>query len=373
MKKLLLSFVALVATVTAMAQVSFIIFPPSANAGGYPLTYADDLGGDWSVPDPLDPNNAVEDTLVIYRDTLACTPATNAQDIDGQIAVVWRTDCQFGVKAFNAQNAGARAVVIVNNNGAPVGMAGGTDGLNVTIPVVMVSTSTGNLIHDEITNGGTVTAFIGNKTGYYQNDLGIYPKDVLRPRQFALPVDLAADDTEFSVPLGAWIFNYGVNDQTNIILSGTVTAGGSTLYNESATAIPSLLSGDSIYVALPLYSSPTYSQDYYEIEYSVRYDVADDFDFDNNLNADFMLTEDEFAYAQVDQATVQPIARQYTQSGAFTQSWGNCIHFTNPNASRKAALGLTFYAAANDPDGSLLNEFVTFEVFEWTDSYYRFQ
>ena len=45
----------------------------------------------------------------------ACTPLTNAADVRGRIVVVLRGECYFVTKAEHAQNAGAVAVLVVNN------------------------------------------------------------------------------------------------------------------------------------------------------------------------------------------------------------------------------------------------------------------
>jgi hypothetical protein len=81
--------------------------------------------------------------------TDGCTPFTNAAAVAGNIALVERGTCGFAVKARNATNAGAVAVIIYNNAGAnaaapPPGMAG--DGINdpfVTIPAVSLSRDDG--------------------------------------------------------------------------------------------------------------------------------------------------------------------------------------------------------------------------------------
>jgi hypothetical protein len=65
----------------------------------------------------------------------------------GAIAIVDRGTCEFGAKALTAQNAGARAVIVVNNApGAPITMGAGLVGNQVTIAAVMVSQEDGNLI-----------------------------------------------------------------------------------------------------------------------------------------------------------------------------------------------------------------------------------
>ncbi|MDX1349685.1 MAG: PA domain-containing protein, partial [Putridiphycobacter sp.] len=368
MKKLLLSLVASAITLVSFAQVSFYVNPPSSNSGNYSVTWADDAGADWAMPDPTDPANAVEDTLVIVQgvDSLGCDPLTNSADVAGHIALIWRGACEFGTKALNAQNAGAIAVVIVNNSGEPVGMGGGADGINVTIPVVMISTSTGQLLYDEIMGGNDVSVFIGNKFGYFANDIGVGQKDVLRARQFATPIALAANDTEFSVPVGAWVYNFGTNNQTNVTLNAKVSLGATVLYDETSTAVANLASGDSVWIPLPTFSETSYMQDYYTMVYSITSDSPDDFVDDNALNADFMFTNNGYTYASTDPVTSLPKPNQFFQSSAFTSSWGACMHFADPNASRKAALGLTF-SATSSTGTSLADEIVAVEAYEWTD------
>jgi Zn-dependent metalloprotease len=74
-----------------------------------------------------------------------CSPFTNAAEVNGNIAIVNRGACNFTVKVFNAQQAGATAVIVANN--VPTGLPGmgGADPL-VTIPSLGVQQATGNLI-----------------------------------------------------------------------------------------------------------------------------------------------------------------------------------------------------------------------------------
>ena len=63
---------------------------------------------------------------------------------DADIALVQRGECSFGIKALNAQTAGAEAVIVFNQGNAPdrTGLIVGTllpDGATVTIPVVGAS------------------------------------------------------------------------------------------------------------------------------------------------------------------------------------------------------------------------------------------
>jgi len=76
--------------------------------------------------------------------TDGCTAFTNAAAVVGKIALVERGTCGFAVKARNATNAGAAAVIIYNNaanaTAAAPGMADdGVNGAFVTIPSVSLS------------------------------------------------------------------------------------------------------------------------------------------------------------------------------------------------------------------------------------------
>jgi PA domain-containing protein len=96
--------------------------------------------------------------------TDGCSPFANAGDVAGRIALVERGVCGFAVKARNATNAGAAAVIIYNNlanvNAAPPGMADdGINGAFVTIPAVSLRRADGLAILGQIATG--VSAFIG--------------------------------------------------------------------------------------------------------------------------------------------------------------------------------------------------------------------
>jgi extracellular elastinolytic metalloproteinase len=87
-----------------------------------------------------------------------CNPLINGGAISGNIAVIYRGTCQFGTKALNAQNAGAIAVVVINNAaGSPTVMGPGVDGASVTIPAIMISQSDGALIAAELAEGVNAT------------------------------------------------------------------------------------------------------------------------------------------------------------------------------------------------------------------------
>jgi hypothetical protein len=79
---------------------------------------------------------------------LACTTlsAANAAAVNGKIALVDRGVCTFNVKVKNAQDAGAVAVIVVDNAaGSPPAGIGGTDP-TITIPSVRITLADGNTL-----------------------------------------------------------------------------------------------------------------------------------------------------------------------------------------------------------------------------------
>ncbi len=99
----------------------------------------------------------------------------------GNIAVVRRGDCEFGVKAFNAEQAGASAVFMVNSilcggpDGGPpnpdsdqcvLNMGAGVLGGLVTIPVAMVANGDGEPVIAAIEGGATVRGVFGGASRF---------------------------------------------------------------------------------------------------------------------------------------------------------------------------------------------------------------
>jgi extracellular elastinolytic metalloproteinase len=83
--------------------------------------------------------------------TLGCNAPVN--DVNGKIVMIDRGVCQFGVKALNAEQQGAIACIICNFEDATAGMAAGTSGGSVTIPVVMMKKGDCDLLRQYAGNG----------------------------------------------------------------------------------------------------------------------------------------------------------------------------------------------------------------------------
>lgn len=133
-------------TVNSPTAISGIYQSPQSNYGGAalpatPLTADLALVNDGTAPDLSD----------------ACEPIVNTVDVSGKIAVLYRGTCAFTVKVQEAQNAGAVAAIVINNQpGAPIVMGGGP-APGITIPAVMISDVDGARIVNEMSSG-TVNA-----------------------------------------------------------------------------------------------------------------------------------------------------------------------------------------------------------------------
>lgn len=359
MKKLLLSFGLVLFAANSFSQVICSIEAPAPLVGGLQITNPTS----WSL-DMSNPANAVLDTVMIADDSLGCAPLVN--DLTGKIALVYRGTCQYGTKALAAQNAGAIAVIIVNNvPGAPVAMGAGNDGASVTIPVVQVSDVDGDMIHDAILAGNDVVAFIGEKNGYYDDDLGFKIADILRADASGVPSQLATNATEFNTTLGGWVFNYGQNDQTGITLNAKVN-NGANVYDNTSTSF-SLLAGDSAFISLPDFNLASYPTGVYTLTYAINYGVTDQYVIDNTIATTFNVQDSIYALARLD-ANNKPLNTIGFMPSPNDGSFTSCIAFTNDNASRIGVAGLHFAASINTPD-SLDGREVLISARRWDDAF----
>lgn len=113
-------------------------------------------------------NTTVNGEIVLVNDgtgspTEACSALTNGFNVSGKIALIRRGNCAFTQKVLNAQNAGAIAVIMMNNvGGTPIPMGGSN--ASITIPSVMISEAHGDLIEQAL-GLGTVSGSLVPNTG----------------------------------------------------------------------------------------------------------------------------------------------------------------------------------------------------------------
>ncbi|HZH87282.1 MAG TPA: PA domain-containing protein [Brumimicrobium sp.] len=372
MKKILLLGLGIIMTGAINAQVVFSGVSPASIQGDYNMTYAVASSG-WDTPDMTDPINSVEDTLVAFlTDTIACVSATNALDIAGHIAVVYRGTCEFGTKVAMAQAAGAIACVIINNvPGAPISMGGGLQGPNDTIPVVMISDVDGATLMNEMANG-PVTVFFGNKLGYFQNDIGLRNDRILRAPYSTVPSAIATNGTEYPVELAATVFNYGVNLSKNVNLQAIITLNGTEVYNETSDSVD-LVSGDTFHFSLPTFTPASWDIGYYSLTYISSSDSTDQSHFDNEMTSDFVISANDLSYASIIDSTLRPNSsggnHPIDGSNNSLTPYGSCIHFRDANASKLAPHSITFNAlkGADAIIPSMEGEEIRLNVYEYND------
>lgn len=377
MKKIFLASGLLLSTALAVGQnsdsVLVQVMSPVSITGAYSNSYAVAASG-WGVPDITLPINAVEDILRLGRDgtaadTLACETLIDPSEMAGKIAVVYRGSCNFGLKALNAQVAGAIAVIIISNvDEVSINMQGGDFGANVTIPVVLISQSSGATIRP-VLDVEDVVAFIGNPIGQFANNLRMGVEDVLLPSATSVPPLIANGPAEYQVQLGAFVHNIGTETQTTARLRAVVMQGATELYNE-VSSDQFLAPGDTVFIELPQFTQPTYSGSY-NFTYTIEMDVQDEVVFDNTFSTSLAFN-DVMSYCPVDAATGLPKSNLSVVPAVFAQEFRTCIQFSDTNASRLIATGMYFTARTPTdlaaPNDSVLTDLVvTIQASRWND------
>ncbi|HET6632502.1 MAG TPA: PA domain-containing protein [Rhodanobacteraceae bacterium] len=116
---------------------------------------------------PNVPANGIAGSVVVFDDGSApgsdgCSAAVN--NLTGKIALIDRGTCAFTEKVKNAQNAGAIAAIIANNEADPLGLPlplGGTDA-SIIIPAYSITQSLGNSIKGAMITGVEATLGYAN-------------------------------------------------------------------------------------------------------------------------------------------------------------------------------------------------------------------
>ena len=360
MKKTLLMVGLLASAMAAQAQVTTLVLQPSDLAG--PLEFTFPTPTDWGTqfPDMTILANAVQQFAVIGQDSTGCTPLTNAADVSGKIAILYRGTCEFGLKALTAQDAGAIGVVIVNNiPGAPIAMGGGVNGASVTIPTVMIGQADGANIHDAVM-AGTVEMYIGTVQSLYANNLAVEKKGVLNPTYAAYP-KILADNLSF--PVGSWVVNFGSADQTGVSLNAKVMHNGSAVYDQTSTAA-SIANADSAFFQLPDFTQSSFDGTY-ELTYSVLYGNTDEYESDNTFSASIVF-DTLFTYAPIDPNTNFPKQNNFYKPTGIS-SWQLCTRFSDPQAHKVKVSGFWAAATYTNP-GNMLGQALDAHFYLWNDA-----
>lgn len=138
------------------------VLSPAGIAGGY-LTGTATFGPQISnVPVTGQVVAALDDT---NSPNLGCETIVNADEVNGKIALVDRGSCFFIQKATRAQEAGAIALIICNFEDGLVNMGPGAGFSDPTIPTVMLTSSSCQLLRQVLSQGVTVSLVLPADSG----------------------------------------------------------------------------------------------------------------------------------------------------------------------------------------------------------------
>jgi hypothetical protein len=350
---------------TSIGQNVVLIESPASLEGSYDFRNAYDAAPVWAADLAT---ISVTDTLVLAddgtaSDSLACGTLTNTADLAGHIALLYRGTCNFSAKAYNAQQAGAIACVIINNlPGAPAGMAGGTNAALVTIPVVMISMEDGATIRETMETD-SVVMFIGNLQGVYANNVGTYKVDMGISNSASIPSQFAQTNTDFYFPPAISVTNYGSAESVNTIVQVEIDRDGTVLYDETSMG-SNILIGEALLYTFPVFEEASYESGYYTVTYTTSNDLQDEYPYDNVLTTSFWIN-DEGIYSK---STVDPVNGPQEDGGIrpadFTDfEW--CTVLKSENASAMQITGVTFSLITNDTTVENYSAFI--KVYEWND------
>ncbi|MDP6909476.1 MAG: hypothetical protein QF371_08220, partial [Flavobacteriales bacterium] len=349
--------------ISVSAQTLFLVQEPANLAGSYTFTdsySADGWGADLDTTNVTAPGAWALDGSV--ADSICCETVVNTGDVTGKIAFLYRGTCNFSLKAYHAQEAGAVGCVIVNNiPGNLINMLGGDSASAVHIPVIFISDADGATLRDSIVSG-TTEFFIGNPNGVFANNVGAYNPHIGMASSQALPLQFA-DPAEFDVPIGSWIFNYGSADAVNALVTAVIDRDGTEVYNETSSG-ENILPGDSLFVSLPVYTETTYEAGYYTITYTLVSDATDELPVDNVLTTSFWVnTEGKYAKSRVHPVDGPQGVNGLRPANSTEFEW--CIAMQSMNAEPLWATGISFNTLTNDID--LTGQAVQLALYEWND------
>jgi len=289
-------------------------------------------------------------------DSLGCGAITT--DLTGKFALIRRGFCGFSLKVWNAQQAGAVGVIIVNHFNAATddgctifGMLGGDSAALVVIPSIFVARDVGATLDEAIKSGPTEACFT-------------------LPRMFepyaAYHYATPATQVDSLVNMAVRYVNRSGFDQTNVIIKADILEPGTTITSFQVPIDVVAADQDTI-VNMPGYL-PSSGVGKYEVVYSNnKYTESRD-----TAVAAFEITE--FTYATdnlvIDPLGVGPSNQQFIDAAFFIQSGGlvttndspavasyvtfglsnvDSVWVTEPGAN---VIGITIYNADADGDGT---------------------
>lgn len=390
---LILLLIGIVNTATAQSnrRTSFRIDAP-ANIAAYQITseatsassWASDINGKWeNVPVAFDPNNA--------NGCGAFTPGF----FTGKFALIYRGGCEFGAKALAAQTAGAQGVIIVNNLLGVAGMNGGANGLNVTIPVIMVTTEAGNNMKTELLNNVPVTVSLAAwRFDSVANpiDIGFMSDGPNLPIAKTLPASQLStqggfSDDSFRVFTGGRFYNYSVVNFDTIGLEGRFAFNpsytGGTFTQTDSNMIryyfntPIATTDSILYLKLDTINNNLVGFDMndaakgrYRMEntvYTIPFTETGSAQLNNVWTYDFAVTDSIYAKGAYNFTKNAPVANYYINVNASANyQWGQVYFIRNGSYEAKKAQAVIMRDVIDD--SLFAGQDVLITLYDWDDA-----
>lgn len=296
-----------------------------------------------------------------------CQAATNGAELDGKIALIDRGSCEFGLKALNAEMAGAIGFIIFNNapGAGVITMGGGANGGSVTIPGAMLDYEAGQAIRSALEQGA-VNVTMGNLR--FDNDVAISVVSALHAPTGIMPLSQLGDLT--IVP-GARINNIGRNEATGVNLSAAIdyrSFDGSveeTIYQEAASVEGALAVDSTTELILLPEVAPANGLGTYTTTYETRIDGDEESTSDNELSSVFTISENLWSKASWNPATGNP-----RSTTGYTVAGGGDVEFLStfniPFGADYKLDSVVFFVSTSAP--SLANMTLSAYIYEWDDA-----
>lgn len=363
--------------------------PVIAGDKNYTTSYSTGTGS-WggTVTTPIVDDTVIMGTGATGEDSFACSAFSTSfsAKMVGKIAVIWRgpigsAGCEFGYKALQCQNAGAKAIVIINEfpNQPPVGMGAGASGASVTIPVFMISNQDGLALSGQYRSNpfGTVRMTISPWGSSLGNDLGFVPQGAALWANYAIPYAQLTGAGATAVPYqsidGAFVANYGTSKGVNVKLSSNTTFnGGASIHSSTFTSVPvfdnttSLTTHtDSIWAMFgaPYFLSGITGPGEVKTTYTISSDTATDAPSDTTASVSFFVTDSLYSKGRYDLANNVPISGQHESfNGGAEFIWGPTYYVANGGSY----ISHIQHSLASNTAGALAGSSNIF-IFKWQD------
>ena len=285
--------------------------------------------------------------VVWGHDSLGCTPLT--ENLTGKIVLLRRKTCNFSLKVYHAQAAGAIAVILVNNYDTATdtpctfglgAMAGGDSAAVVTIPSIIVHRQTGEDMDAAFAAGETVNACF------------LFPR-MLSPTSasmYATPLSQVDTMNAITVTYN----NRSGAQQTNVNLKAEFFAPDGTSNGSVTYTMPTVEPGVDSFVVFPaFYVAPAKGK--HTVVYSNdKYNESIDTVYSYFEHTDYTFATDNLS---VDPGGVGPTDADFQTNSFYIQSAGLVLTGDAPTRGTYVSFGISNVEAVlveGDPSANII-------------------